>query len=167
MNNLEFSQQTKKEAQEILDSSDVANLLSKFGDVRIGGSFYTDLMYGPDIDVTVVTKTPRDSAIKFLNEVITNKLFQKYQYGDFENFPRKNRPKDHIVVLILPYKDRKWEIEIWFRNISNKEQIELENKLKNLPAETKLQIINKKSDRGIYVLSKHNLSSFEIYQEYV
>ena len=65
MNNLEFSQQTKQEAQEILDATSVVNLLAKYGSTRIGGSSYTDLMYGPDIDITVQTDTPPD----FCNKV--------------------------------------------------------------------------------------------------
>ena len=57
--------------------------------------------------------------------------------------------------------------EIWFSNKENEEQIEQEEKLKNLPAETKLQIVDKKAERASSGLSKHNLSSYDIYKEYV
>lgn len=159
----EQSQQTKQEATEILEKTGVLTLLNDFGDVRIGGSYYTDLMFGPDIDITVATKTPRESATHFLQEVIATEQFQKYQYGDFESHSREGRPKDHIIVLILPYKDRKWEIEIWFKKEHNQEQIDLEQKLIDLPEEKKKEIIKRKASRENQGQDKHELSSYVIY----
>ena len=162
-----ISSQTKIDAQNILDQTKILDILSKYGDVRVGGSFYTDLMYGPDIDINITCSNPRVSATNFLAEVINLQLFQKYQYGDFENFPRENRPHDHIIVLILPYNGQKWEIEIWFSNQLKTDQIKLEKKLKNLPQDVKKEIIKSKHQRATSGLDKHALSSFEIYQKYI
>lgn len=167
MTHLTISSQTKINAQAILDQTKIIDILSKYGSIRIDGSFYTDLMYDPDIDINVTSPEPRTSATNFLNEIISLQLFQKYQYGDFENFPRQHRPKDHIVVLILPYHGQKWEIEIWFSLSPKTKQIELEEKLKSLPQETKNQIIQAKHQRATSGIDKHTLSSFEIYQKFV
>jgi len=167
MNTLNHSLKTHKEADEILDKTKIIDLLSRFGNVRIGGSYYSDLMYGPDIDITVATDNPRVSAIKFLDQIIAKRLFQKYQYGDFENFPRENRPEAHIVVLILPFNGRKWEVEIWFNKEHSKDQIELEQKLKELPSDKKAEIIKLKAKREESGLDKHSLSSFNIYKDFI
>jgi len=167
MDPVEFSKQTKAEAEEILGRTNLLALLGKYGDVRIGGSYFTDLMYGPDIDIAVATDDPRAAAVRFLNDAIEKRVFQKYQYGDFEAFPREHRPTDHIVVLILPFKERTWEIEIWFSKEHPRERTLLEEKLKSLPSETKREIIELKADRERSGLDKHALSSFQIYQKFV
>jgi len=47
INNLElYSAQTKKTAQKILDQTNLIQILSKYGEVVIGGSFKYDLMWG-------------------------------------------------------------------------------------------------------------------------
>jgi len=167
MNPQQLSKQTLKEAKEILSNTKVLDILANYGDVRIGGSFLTGLMLGPDIDITVATDTPRESAIKFVNEIISKRLFQKIEYGDFEKFPRKNRNQDHIVVLALEYANRKWEIEIWFTRHHYEDQIELEDKLIKLPANIKSQIIEAKYKRDQKGLDKHSLSSVEIYKSFL
>lgn len=167
MSSIIFSNKTHEEADSILDSTKIIDLLSKLGDVRIGGSYYTDLMYGPDIDISVTTNSPRESAVKFLNQIIKERSFQKYQYGDFENFPRENRPKDHIIVLILPFNNRRWEIEIWFVKKHSESQIELEEKLKQLPHDKKEKIIELKAKREKSGIDKHSLSSFNIYKDFI
>ena len=161
------SNKTHEEADAILASTKIIDLLSKLGDVRIGGSYYTNLMYGPDIDISVATSNARESAVKFLNQVIKEGAFQKYQYGDFESFPRENRPKDHIVVLIIPFNNRRWEIEVWFTKNHYDDQVKLEEKLKQLPHSTKEAIIERKARREQSGVDKHSLSSFEIYQDYI
>lgn len=167
MNLVKFSSRTQKEAKTILDQTKILDLLSRLGDVRVGGSYYTGLMYGPDIDITIATNNPRKSAIKFLSQIINECSFQKYQYGDFENFPREKRPKGHIVVLILPFNDRRWEIEIWFTKKHFKDQIKLEEKLKQLSPDKKAKIIKLKAKREKSGFDKHQLSSFDIYKDFL
>ena len=167
MNQIKFSIKTRKEADEILGKTKIINLLSQTGNVRVGGSYYTDLMYDPDIDITVATSNPRIAAIGFLNQIINKRSFQKYQYGDFEKYPRKNRPKAHIVVLILTFNNRKWEIEIWFTKKHFKEQIVLEEKLKLLPQNKKAEIIKLKAKREKQGLNKQSLPSFDIYKTFI
>ncbi len=167
MNSIIFSNKTHKEADAILESTKIINSLSKLGNVRIGGSYYTNLMYSPDIDISVATNKPRESAIKFLNQIIKEKSFQKYQYGNFENFPRENRPKDHIIILILPFNNRLWEIEVWFLKKHSENQIKLEEKLKKLPYDKKEKIIELKANREKSGINKHSLSSFDIYKDFI
>ncbi|MEI7579180.1 MAG: hypothetical protein WCJ58_04035 [bacterium] len=164
---LEISLSVHKEAETILKKTDVINYLKPFGNIRIAGSYYTELMYNPDIDLAVVSANPRQSALEFLQLMIGKKLFQKCEYGDFELFPIANRPKSQIVVLVLPYKGKRWEIEIWFVKEFDKKQLIFEEQLKRLPQNIKAEIIQRKIDRERSGLDKKALSSYQIYQNYV
>lgn len=163
----EFSLQTQNDADEILNNTKLQAILDHYGNVRLGGSYLTGLMYGPDIDITVATETPRESAVRFVKDIIATRSFYRVEYGDFEKFPREKRPKDHIVVLVLPFHNRTWEIEIWFTKTHYPDQIDLESKLLTLPAACKKEIIELKAQRDRDGIDKHTLSSFDIYQSFI
>lgn len=168
MNNkdiLEFSKKTKSDAVTLLNQTDLINILSKFGKVIIGGSFKYDIMWGADIDITVICQNTRKSSLEALNKVIEDKLAQKYEYGDFVTFKRDKRPESYILNLILPFNNRKWEIEIWFFNELPDGQKEIDNLMEKLSEKTKLAILKMKEKRERTGLTKHSLSSFDIYKK--
>lgn len=80
---LEYSQQIKCDADEILRDSDLIKCLGKYGQVNIGGSYKYDLMWNPDIDIMVVCDDPRQQSLAAIKELMDLRQFQKYQYGDF------------------------------------------------------------------------------------
>lgn len=163
---LDFSKKTKTDAVALLNQTNLINILSKFGNVIIGGSFEYDIMWGADIDITVVCQNTRKSSLEALNKVIEAKLAQKYEYGDFVTFKREKRPESYILNLILPFNDRKWEIEIWFFNKESNDQKEVDDLMKSkLNEKNKLAILKMKEKRERSGLSKHSLSSFDIYKK--
>ncbi len=163
---LDFSKKTKTDAVALLNQTNLINILSKFGNVIIGGSFKYDIMWGADIDITVLCQNTRKSSLKALNKVIESKLAQKYEYGDFVTFKREKRPESYILNLILPFNDRKWEIEIWFFNKESNDQKEVDALMKaKLNEKNKLSILKMKEERERSGLSKHSLSSFDIYKK--
>jgi hypothetical protein len=143
---LKFSKQTKLDADEILQQTNIINILSEFGDVHIGGSYAFNLMYKPDIDIDVITSKPKESAIQCLNKIIDARIVQKLEFGDFEKFERVGRPKAFIIVLKIQKNDRKWEIEIWFKEAISEELASLNEKLKNLSEEQRNKILELKSE---------------------
>lgn len=168
MNNkdiLEFSKKTKSDAVTLLNQTDLINILSKFGKVIIGGSFKYNIMWEADIDITVICQNTRKSSLETLNKVIEDKLAQKYEYGDFVTFKRDKRPESYILNLILPFNNRKWEIEIWFFNELPDGQKEIDNLMEKLSEKTKLTILKMKEKRERTGLTKHSLSSFDIYKK--
>ena len=169
MNNkdiLEFSKKTKDDATFLLKNTDLINILKKYGEVIVGGSFKYDLMWGADIDITVVCQNTRKSSLEALNKVIESKLAQKYEYGDFVTFKREKRPESYILNLILPFNARRWEVEIWFFNKESNDQKEVDDLMKTkLNEKNKLAILKMKEKRERSGLSKHALSSFDIYKK--
>ncbi|MDP4009984.1 MAG: hypothetical protein Q8P53_03285 [Candidatus Shapirobacteria bacterium] len=163
---LEFSKKTKDDATFLLKNTDLISILKKYGEVIVGGSFKYDIMWGADIDITVVCQNTRKSSLEALNKVIEAKLAQKYEYGDFVTFKREKRPESYILNLILPFNDRKWEIEIWFFNKESNDQKEVDNLMKaKLNEKNKLKILKMKEKRERSGLSKHSLGSFDIYKK--
>lgn len=80
---LSYSKQVKESADQILSSTKLLDILSSFGQIEMRGAYDLDLMYGPDIDIAVLSDNPRESSVKALQKLIDLRLFQKYEYGDF------------------------------------------------------------------------------------
>lgn len=164
-NTLLYSQKIKSTADEILHKTDLKKVLEKFGQVFLTGSYKYDLMWDPDIDVSVVTDNPREASRLALQKLIDLQLFQKYQYGDFVNFRMDNRPNSYIINLKLPYANQRWEIEIWFFNNNSKNQHKTDELIKTkINDKNKLTILEAKKNRSENKISKHQLSSHKIYQ---
>lgn len=162
-----ISQNQKQKAEKLLAETKIIEILEKFGKVRLGGSFFTNLMsLNNDIDITVVSEDRKGASVGFINYVTQHRLFQKFEYGDIEKFPRKNRPNDFIVVLKLEHKGSIWEVEIWFKSFFDKSVIELEEKLVKLDEEIRKKILTEKFKRDRYS-NKHKLPSYEIYKKYI
>jgi hypothetical protein len=158
-----YSRQIKSVADEILSKTDFIKVLSEFGEVIVGGSYKYDLMWGPDVDVVVKCEDPRQSSVLALRRMIDLRLFQKYEYGDFVNFKRENRPESYIVNLRLPYAGQTWEIETWFFREIPENPIEELIKTK-LTEESKAIILEMKKRRDESGSTKHQISSMEIYK---
>lgn len=158
------SSEIRREASEILEMYKITENFKEF-QLEIIGSYKLDLMYDRDIDIVVKSKDVEIDSYKSLKKFIKSKQFMKVQYGDFINFPRNNRPKGYIINLFLEYKEKPWEVEIWFLadiDSSLKEMILIENKLNQ---ENKLNILKEKEKREKFNISKKELSSYKIYKD--
>lgn len=162
---LEYSETQKLTATKILEDSNLISLLSKYGKCSIAGSYAYDLMCGSDIDLIIETDNPREASLQAVKELLDARQFQKYQYGDFEKFPRVNRPKSFIVVLISDIEGVKWETEIWFEKHLPQNIIEIDSLIKErLTPESRLAILRLKHERNDRGNDKHQLSSSHIYK---
>ncbi len=160
------SQQEYENAQSLLANTGIIKLLSHLGVVHIVGSCAAKLMWDPDIDIIVITNDPQKSALKAMNDLAKNEKFQKLEFGDFKNHPMKDRPKSFVVNARKEWMGEEWEIETWFvRELGD--ALDVVEKLKNLSDSDRAAIIEKKKQRSLSGKSKHDLSSWEIYQNYI
>ena len=161
-----YSDQIKRDARELIELTDLINRLNEFGEVIVGGSFYYDLMWGPDIDILIICDNPRIQSVAALRQLVDLRLFQKYEYGDFAKFKRKNRPVAYILNLILPFRDQKWEIEVWFTDEypENRRKMDdlIKSKLDNKNRQTILEMKKSRQEKGV---DKHSLASVDIYKK--
>jgi predicted nucleotidyltransferase len=163
---MKTSQQVYKNAKSLLEDVEIIDLFNNLGTVHVVGSYAANLMWDPDIDIVVITDTPQESAIKAINILAKKEKFQKLEFGDFKNHPKKNRPKSFIVNARKEWKGEKWEVETWFiKELDDK--LEIGEKLKNLNNKDRETIIEKKKQRSLSGGTKHELSSWEIYQDFI
>jgi len=160
----QHSQKTKQEADDLLKYGNVMEVLSEFGKVVITGSYKYDLMYGPDIDLVVLSDDPEKSSYEAFLDFIHQRKFQKYQLGDFSRYPREGRPKAIIIVLIHEYKGKRWEIEIWFNKSLSDDDARLDELISKATEEQKRIILELKHQREADKISKHKLDSTTIYK---
>ena len=110
----EHARVTRATAGRILHQSRLLDTLAKYGMPYIMGSYALDLMYDPDIDITIVTDHPQDTSRAVLNAMLNQGFFQRYEYGDFVRFRVHRRPHGYILVLAITVDAAYWEIEVWF-----------------------------------------------------
>ncbi len=164
---LKLSSERRKQAEKILLNGKVIPTLIKYGEPEIIGSFALDVMYDPDIDIVVLTKTPQKSSLNALKDFINQRKFQKYEYGDFVKFKRKNRPQGFIVNLHSNMFPLKWEVEIWFLKSITKEKTLNTLLRKEINKSNKNKILQLKHKRATNKLSKYDLSSMDIYRKVI
>lgn len=161
----EHSRNTKSQAETLLRSTNLLNILGEFGKVHLIGSYPLNVMYGPDIDIVVESTNIRKSSTHALQEIIKKQLFRKVEYGDFVKFPMKKRPKGYILVLKAIVEKINWEIEVWFLEDVSKE-LNYFNFLKSkITEQNRIKILEIKHLRATSNTDKHSLSSYEIYEQ--
>ena len=160
-----YSKKIRRIADSLLAQSRIIETLQAFGSPQLTGSYELDLMYGPDIDVVVVTDDPRQVSRAVLDQVLDQGYFQRYEYGDFVRFSYPNRPKGYILVLAVTVEDVYWEIEIWFLFGASKQETKLMDFVcRNLTPETRETILRLKHQRKVAGKGKHAVSSVDIYK---
>lgn len=160
---LQLSRQTRVAADDFLVETSVMKVLSKVGLPMLIGSYTLDLMIDADIDIVVETKSLKGSAVKALDEFVELEVVQKYELGDFIKFPRIGRPKGYILNLKSEYAQANWEIEIWFLKDKSFYERQLLRYKSQLTFQSRIEILRKKYERRRAGISKHELSSKEIY----
>jgi len=159
------SRKIKRQAAALLKSTELLDILNKFGETYLIGSYPLDVMWGPDIDIIVKSENIKKSSIDALQEIVDKKLFRKIEYGDFVNFPDGKRPNGYILVLKAVVEGVKWEIEIWFLSDISKElnyHKFLESKINE---KNRNKILEAKYSRETTNTSKFELSSYKIYEQ--
>lgn len=96
-------------AKKMLDETKVIALLSKLGNPILTGSYTTELMAYPDIDISVQNKDPDlQKAIKLFPELFKQLNAKEVKITDFTKSP------DDISFYIgidFPYEDHLWRID--------------------------------------------------------
>ena len=65
-----YSKKVRRIADSILAQSKIIETLQAFGSPQLTGSYALDLMYGPDIDIVVITNDPRQVSRAVLDQVL-------------------------------------------------------------------------------------------------
>lgn len=153
----------KKEADLLLQKSQLLAFLKRYGQVKLTGAYRLNLMLNGDIDIHIINpKINKDLAIEILNELIGQGFFNGYLFYDWVKFRKAEFPKGYYLGLKKKFNRKKWKIDIWFlKNDDHKENDLMDLVERNLNEKNKLTILEFKNLRN-----KRNLKipSAKIYQ---
>lgn len=164
MDVLAHAREVKHTADHLLAQSHILDTLAAYGTPQLLGSYALDIMYGPDIDLVLVTDQPKQVSRRVLSTLLEQDYFQRYEYGDFVRFPYANRPTGYILVLALTIGGVYWELETWFVAEPMRETERLMAFVRQqLTPPTRTAILELKHQRHLHGSDKHRLSSVDIY----
>ncbi len=165
------SDSLKKEADILLEKTDIVNDLKSFGEVSFIGAYAGNVMLDPDIDIAV-TREDVYSVEEILD--IFRSLFLKGSFrsyfikGDWDDRRKgKEFPDGHYIGLKQRLNNIKWVVDVWFMD---KDQFEDRNKkffsianfdLSDEQRKCILEFKKYRNDRSL------DISSQEIYQAVV
>jgi len=125
MENFIKSKQLRESADALLRSTNILNLLSKYGEVIIKGSYAADLMIEGDIDIHVIGKDDFDKnkTLEIFNDIYRNSNFRSYFiHGDWDDVRKGNEfPNGNYIGLKIWKAEEKWKFDIW---LMSKEEYE-------------------------------------------
>lgn len=160
-----LNQQTNlhNEAQEVLSKSGLLEIISKYGEVDIGGSFKTGLMVWRDIDIGVYALPSEDELWKIAREIYTIKNISSLTIMNNFRKGNVNYPKGWYFGIKIKEKENTWKIDLWFAK--EKADLEFENWLiENLNDENKKYILEIKSFVWENPKYKKTIFSIDIYK---
>lgn len=157
MDLLIHQEQLQKEGQEVLEKLDLVNLLSRYGEVELVGSFVLGLMTWRDIDILIGCKNiDRDDLSKLSSELI-KKCHERIDISFIDNnkgeiahrpvgiyFGISYYPEDIKPADLLSSNEKKWKIDCWFVSenglVDTKYTSELKDRLTDESREIILEI---------------------------
>lgn len=141
----------KKKATIILKDLKIIELLSKFGEVYIVGSYAYDLMTWEDIDIHVAVKEIKNKyAYELVDYLFEKKNIYKLALQDFRKSIYSGRPQGlYCKVTYLEKPDIFWKIDVWFFVEGNDDGIKFVDWVKsNMTEEKRITILKIKSELG-------------------
>lgn len=143
---IDKSKKFKREADGLLEESKLLDILNKYGEVKLTGSYAYDLMMCGDIDIEVFGDFTRDKAQEIFNDLISNTEFTGYMFFDWVKYEQPKWPKGYYIGFkqIMPGYQNQWKIDIWFMKENRNGSDKYFDKLSNINDKTKEIILKLK-----------------------
>lgn len=108
----------RDEADKLLKHTGLFELLGKFGEVDLGGSYKYDLMVDRDLDFGV---NIREMTPKLRAEIAQLFAAHEWTYGmtindriNFKPLSNLQAPLGLFLGLTIPFPENRWNIDVWF-----------------------------------------------------
>ncbi|MBA2278834.1 hypothetical protein H0V99_00105 [Candidatus Saccharibacteria bacterium] len=164
----EHSRKIKEEAEQLLTQTKLENLLAKFGQVNLDGSYAYNLMVDRDLDfgVAVRSVTPEIRA-----EIARTFASQSWAYSvnitdrvNFEPLSNLGAPRGLYLGLTIPFPIERWNIDVWFVVSEDLPQDNIANLVQNATSEQRSAILQIKYDLMQSGQKQKGQTSSEIYK---
>lgn len=123
----------RKRGGKLLSSSGLLDILRKFGETRIVGSYAANLMVQGDIDIHVIRQKPfsKKDALLLFNAAVKRTKFNSYYIGDWNNTNiHLEFPKGYYIGFKKQHLGQKWKIDVWL--LSRAEQARFDRRDLNI-----------------------------------
>lgn len=121
----------QQQASEVLNQTDLINILSKYGKVKMVGSVALGLMTWPDIDIDLesIDEVNDKDYFEIVQYIFGQKFIKQLILIDNRSSFEKNRPKSMYIGAIYDFEGVDWKIDIRYLNPSS---ARAENELKQI-----------------------------------
>lgn len=157
----------KEEAEKLLDTTHIRELLAQFGKVDLGGSFAYDLMVDRDLDfgvavesITVATRTKIASL--FASQPWTYSMNMTDRVN-FEPLSNPGAPRGLYLGLTIPFPKERWNIDVWFIVSDELPPNDLAEQMTQATQEQRAAILQVKYDLMKRGAKEKGVTSAEIY----
>jgi len=127
---VQHSDELKNRAEQLLEQTGVTDDLEQFGEVHLTGAYAGNVMFDPDIDITVVRSEAysAEETLDIFKYLYLKGAFRSYFIkGDWDDRRKgKEFPRGHYIGLKQRLNGEKWVVDIWL--VSRAEFEERKNK---------------------------------------
>jgi hypothetical protein len=114
---VEQSHEFRRQGEELLSSSELPQVLGKYGELKFVGSYPAELMMNGDIDIHVVREKAfsKQEVLDAFNDIASHTHFISYYIGDWNGTNiHPEFPDGYYVGMKTKFADRNWKIDTWF-----------------------------------------------------
>ncbi len=152
----------QREAEALLQESELIPRLSAYGAVVVTGSYRYRLMTFADLDLHIVNpQAGKEQAKALLCELIDQGFWRGFMLQDWVQFHHEDLPTGLYFGLKRDYRDRFWKVDIWFLTESPPEQAAFHEAMSRLTPEQRQAILLIKQWRD---RDSRNTPSMKIYE---
>ncbi len=160
----------KKEADKVLNESDLLKILKKYGDVEFTGSYSYDLILCPDVDMVLTLDDLTKANVKSIVDALIDQGFwNRIKYANFLEFPHAKYNNSFYIGLKADVYEITWKMDIWVVSKDPVADYRENWVVDKLSEESKLTILNlkknKKVDESSYdiydAVLKHQIKTYE------
>jgi hypothetical protein len=114
---IEQSVKSKRQADLLINGSGIMDILSTYGEVKIGGSYALNVMLRPDLDFFVIADKHDWSKVLDINSKIMSSKFFKIvcfaNWNDFGETTPDDNMKGYYFMTKISTEDTTWKCDIW------------------------------------------------------
>ena len=158
----------RSEADKLLKHTGLFELLGRFGEVNLGGSYEYDLMVDRDLDFRISIK---ETTPKLRAEIAQLFAIQEWIYGmkikdrvNFKPLSNLQAPLGLYLGLSIPFPENRWNIDAWFLVQDAHKDDEITKLVKSASKDQKDTILEIKYDLLQRGLKQKGMTSADIYK---
>lgn len=164
----QHSQEIKEEADKLLFTTKLRELLEQFGETDLGGSYAYNLMVDRDLDFGVAVQSITPEIRSKISSLFAS---QTWAYSvnmtdrvNFEPLSNLGAPRGLYLGLTIPFPKERWNVDVWFIVADNLPEDKMAQLIANASKEQKAAILEIKYQLMKSGQKEKGITSAEVYK---